>query len=261
MRETRQAISTVTKVMASRAVVNAEAASSRLSPIRPRMEKVVTWVPDVTKKIAMLRLVMELMKVAVQAETHVGQSRRKWISQRIRRREAPRFAAANAKILIDLSESAAEHLIAEWKVCESERQNHQCCGPSKRGSTKEQQIADTDEDTGNGSREHTKKIDRTANWYRALIDQKGCGHRKESRSKAGSSRVNDTVSKVIGFGKCHWPLVERRCPVHTPGLGECAGNDPEIEAQDKRRNHNADGDECPCDQARQGQARKRAAAA
>jgi hypothetical protein len=40
------------------------------------MEKVVTWVADVTKKIAMLRLVMQLMKVAVQAETHVGQSRR-----------------------------------------------------------------------------------------------------------------------------------------------------------------------------------------
>jgi len=43
--------------------------------------------------------------------------------------------------------------------------------------------------------------------YRALVDQKGCGHRKESRSKASGSRINHTVSKVIGFGKCHRPLV------------------------------------------------------
>jgi hypothetical protein len=101
-----------------------------------------------------------------------------------------------SQIMIDLSKSAAQHLIAEWNIRESERRYHQCCGASKRRCTKEEQITDTNEDAGNGSREHAKKIDRAAKWYRALIDQKGCGHRK-GRGKAGGSGINDTVSKVM----------------------------------------------------------------
>ena len=69
----RQATATTTSVTASSAVVSAEAASSRLSPIRPRIENVATCVPGVTRKIAMLRFVMQLMNVAVQAATQAGE--------------------------------------------------------------------------------------------------------------------------------------------------------------------------------------------
>src|SRR5262249_36094954 len=167
------------------------------------------------------------------------------------------------QVLIDLGQSAAKHLVAERNIRKGKCQNHQCGGPGKRytSAAKEEQIADTDKDTGNGSREHTKKIDRAAKWYRALVDQKGSGHRKESRSKPGKSRIDKTISKVIGFGGYHWPLVERKRPVHTPGFGECADNDAEIEAQDNGGRQDADCDQCPCDRSRQGQTLKRAAAA
>ena len=76
-RDRRQARATTTRVIARRPVVSAEAASSRLSPIRPRIEKVVTCVPDVTRKITILRLVMQLTNVADQAATHAGRRSRR----------------------------------------------------------------------------------------------------------------------------------------------------------------------------------------
>ena len=137
----------------------------------------------------MLRLVMQLTNVAVQAATHAGEEEPQMDVPKDPQARGAKIGGRVGEILVDLGESGSDDLIAQGKVGESECQDQDCGGAGEGNARpiEHEQVTDTEKHAGHGGREHAQKIDGASTGIARWSTRKAATVEKKVAASAGRS--------------------------------------------------------------------------